>query len=176
MDPSPLPSPPDIEQIAALIQEANAAGDSATAHSAQRLRTCVAVGTKLIEWKKAIPRGEWSSFLEKHFPDLVERSGQRWMRLAEASANGTLNLDNARGLRHAYQLAGLLPDADSGNAKGGSKPKTFVVHIARLVAALQHITLDSLSASDLNEVNQRFRLVRAFLEKLDKRLSAQGEM
>lgn len=157
--PSPSPSPLEIQQLAELIKEANQAGDSATAFSASRLRACVEVGSKLIHWKTAIPRGEWGSFLGQHFPDLVERTSQRWMRLAEAEASGRLNLETARGLRHAYQLAGLLPDADSSNTKSSAKPTTWLVHLARLVAGLQHIVLDQLTPRDRNDLKARLKPV-----------------
>lgn len=164
----PRPTPAEIEALATLIKEATNAGDSATAFSAQRLRSCVDVGSTLNSWKTSIPRGEWGEFIERHFPDLNERTSQRWMRLAVAEQSGTLNLDSARGLRHAYQLAGLLPDAESsGNSKGSSKAHSWVVHIARLVAGLQHISLDLLSPKDRGELRDRLRPLAEFIKRLE---------
>jgi len=159
------PSKSEIEALAQLIQEASAVGNSATAFSAQRLKVCVEVGEKLREWKKAIPRGQWGKFVGDHFPTLPERTSQRWMRLAETKATGRLKLDTARGLRHAYQLAGLLPDAESSKTQG-EKVESHVVHIARLVAALQHIQLDLLTPSERNELKIRLKPVALFIEKL----------
>jgi hypothetical protein len=156
----------EILELAKLIEEATQVGDSATAFSAQRLAVCVQVGERLREWKKVIPRGEWGRWLEAHFPDFEERSGQRWMRLAEAKLGGRLNVETARGLRHAYQLAGLLPDADSSNTKGSSKPTTYTVHVARLVAALQHISLGELTERERNDLRVRLQPVVEFLQKL----------
>lgn len=159
------PSDKDIEQLNALIDQATKVGDSATGFSAQRLKMCVQIGDRLREWKVAIPRGQWGCFLESHFPALPERTSQRWMRLAEANAGGRLQLESARGLRHAYQLAGLLPDAETA-PKGGSKPESYVVHIARLVAALQHIQLDQLTSRDRNDLRQRLKPAVELYQKL----------
>lgn len=160
------PSPSEIAELSTLIEEATQVGDSATAFSAQRLRTCVLVGDTLNQWKGKIPRGEWGRFIEQHFPALPERSCQRWMRLAEASTKGTLNLESARGLRHAYQLAGLLPDSDSSNAKSSPKAVSFVVLIARLVASLQHIVLDHLKPNEKNDLKVRLKPVMDLYQKL----------
>jgi len=159
------PSSVELNELKELISQASKVGDQSTAFAAQRLKVCVSIGEKLNAWKDGIPKGQWRFWLDEHFPELEERSGQRWMRLAEMSKQGTLNLESARGLRHAYQLAGLIPDSDGSATKQSAKGATFTAHIARLVAALQHITLDSLTISERNELRLRLKPVVDLYQK-----------
>ena len=90
------------------------------------------------------------------------------MRLAQAKASGRLNLDSARGLRHAYVLAGILPDTGEGtNAKSTAATVNYLVHIARLVAALQHIDLNALSPHDRSTLRERLQPVITLAAKLE---------
>ena len=164
---STLPTDQEIEEVERLLEEAQATGSTAAAQSAQRLSVCVKIGTRLMEWKKKIPRGEWEDWLAKHFPEqLPDSTRRRWMRLAKLAKEGRLDVESARGLRHAYQLGGLLPDTDSSNAKGSSAPESYVVHIARLVAALQHIDVNALDVRQRNEIRHRLAPVLAFRDRL----------
>lgn len=155
-----------IKELATLIAQATEAGDSATSFSAHRLRICVDVGRRLTQAKMLIPRGQWEQWCSDHLPDLPERSRQRWMRLAEADAKGCLDLESARGLRHAYTLAGLLPDGDGNHGRQAEKPVSYVVHIARLVSNLQRINIDALSPGERNELKTRLAPVTAFMGRL----------
>lgn len=150
----------EIEELAELIKEANNVGSQAAAFSGQRLRACVQIGERLIEWRKRIGHGEWERFADEHWPDLNRYSRWRWQQLAIAKANGRLNLDDARGLRHAYALAGIIPDtAANTNAKASSKQGSYLVHIARLVASLQHIDVPKLSPADRSVLALRLQPV-----------------
>lgn len=164
----PEPTPEEIAAITQLINEATAVGSQAVAFSAQRLSVCVDIGERLLEWKKRLGHGHWEKFTAEHWPELPSSTRQRWLRLAQAKASGRLNLESARGLRHAYVLAGILPDTGEGtNAKGGASTVNYLVHIARLVAALQHIDLRSLNAHDRATLKERLQPVI----QLDRELS-----
>lgn len=165
------PEPPtsaEIAEITKLIEYANNVGSQAVAFSAERLRICVAVGERLLEWKKQLGHGNWEQFRSDHLRGIADSSSQRWMRLAQAKASGRLNLDSARGLRHAYVLAGILPDTGEGtNAKSTAATVNYLVHIARLVAALQHIDLNALSPHDRSTLRERLQPVITLAAKLE---------
>lgn len=167
-EPPEPPTAAEIAEITKLIESANNVGSQAVAFSAERLRVCVAVGERLLEWKKQLGHGNWEQFTSEHWPELLESTRQRWIRLAQAKASGRLNLDSARGLRHAYVLAGILPDTGEGtNAKSTAVTVNYLVHIARLVAALQHIDLSALNAHDRSTLRQRLQPVITLAEKLE---------
>lgn len=156
------PTEKDICKLKELLSEAEVIGSSAAGFSAQRLRSCVKIGSILLEWKAVIKPGQWESWLQEKIPELAERTRQRWMRLADSERKGTLDLESTRGLRHAYVLAGLLPDAPESNAKSSSKPVNYLVHIARLVAALQHIDHARLTEAERLTLRERLQPVLAF--------------
>ena len=112
------------------------------------------VGNKLLELRKTIARGQWEEFIQTKFPKLTLTSAYRWGRLAQAEATGQINLETTRGLRHAYKLAELLPDSDETKSKS-AKAVSYLVHVARLVAALQHIVVQNLSAVDRSTLVER---------------------
>ena len=162
-----LPSEAEVEEIASLLKEAGTTGDSAAEFSGHRLRLCVKIGERLIEWRQRIPRGQWEKFIGERLPALPESTRRDWMRLADAHVKGRLNIDNARGMRHAYQLAGLLPNGDStGISKSGRKGESYLVHISRLVASLQHIDVEQLTARDRHTLRDRLKPVLVFVDRL----------
>lgn len=167
------PTEAEIAEIAGLIEEATQVGDSACAYSAQRLRMCVVVGKRLMELRKSISRGHWESFVEEKFPTLTRISAYRWCRLAQAEASGQINLETTRGLRHAYKLAELLPDSDETKSKS-AKAVSYLVHIARLVAALQHIDVQSLSAVDRSTLVERLAPVAKLHQQLTTNATPAG--
>jgi len=163
------PSPPSPDQIKALqqaIASANQHGSSAASFSAHRLRSCATIGQTLAEWQRAIPRGEWESFATTHFPELTEETRRRWMRLGKLHAEGKIDLDNARSLRHAYQLAGILPDADGVKDKQPQAPESYLVHLSRLMRSLELIELHKLTQAERNGIVQRLAPILQFIQKL----------
>lgn len=151
----------------ALLSAANQVGNQATAFSAQRLRVVCQIGGKLIEWKAHMAKRAWESFLEEHLPDLHERTRRRWMSLAEAERSGRLDLETARGLRHAYQLAGLLPDPEGAAGKGSAGDAAgYQAHLNRLLISLGKIDLATLSDREKHELRDRLKAVAAFILKL----------
>lgn len=162
------PTKPTADDIAALrqmIDEANKIGDNSTAFAAQRLRSCVSIGARLNEWKEQMPHGEWNTWFEEHFPDFNARSRQRWMHLARLDKEGKLDLESARGLRHAYVLANLLPEGGSTNGKPATTPG-YLVHLARLVRSLDLLIIDKLTPTERSTIADRLSPVVTFRCKL----------
>lgn len=161
------PTADQIEELRKLIEAANNVGDQAVAYSGQRLRTCLEIGQRLNAWKKQLGHGRWEEFAEEQWPELSKPTRTRWQQLATARDNGRLDLENARGIRHAYVLAGIIPDtAESSNTKGSSKTCSYLVHIARLVAALQAVDVSRLSAKDRATLAERLQPVLKLHERL----------
>ncbi len=161
------PTIEEIEEISQLIAQATDSGEQAATFSAIRMRQCVMIGDRLKEFKIKVGHGKWESFAEDKWPGLTKNTRTRWMRLAEVNAKGLLDLESARGLRHAYMLAGLLPDPGDGpNLKGAQTKGNYLVHIARLVAALQHVDIESMSAPDKNTLRERLAPVVALHGRL----------
>ncbi len=161
------PTPDELQQLVSLIEEATAVGQSATEFSAKRLRVCVDVGRMLNGWKQRIPKGKWSDWTKQHLPaELKERSRQMWMKLADKEAEGNLDLSSARGLRQAYQMAGLLPESGGTGTKATAAPTSYLTHLARLTAALEAIDVDTLTNEEKATLKQRFEPVSQFVRKL----------
>jgi hypothetical protein len=148
------PSQDELDQLLQLVSEANDVGTSAASMSAERLRKCVEAGLCLLRWKTTIPRGQWETWVDNHIPALTRATRCRWMQLAQLSREGKLDLDSARGLRHAYQLAQLLPEADSTGTKASVK-SSYITHLARLVSSLAILDVDKMSESERNTLKQR---------------------
>lgn len=156
MNDKPEPSAEELNHLLSLVQEANHVGSSAAAMSAERLRKCVQVGALLLKWKQSIPKGQWQSWLDQHLPDdLNDRTRRRWMQLAQLDSEGRLDLESARGLRHAYQLAQLLPEGDSTGTKQSSTKPAYIVHLSRLLTALGLINPDELTIEERHTMKER---------------------
>lgn len=161
------PSAEDVEALNRLISEANKIGDSAAAFSAQRLRSCVQIGSTMLAWRGLMARGEWENWCEEHLPELKERSRQRWMRLATLDKEGKLDLESARGLRHAYRLANLLPDNDSGSAKTNQRTN-YLVHLSRLIRSLDLMDLEALKPRELSDLRERLVPIVKFHQRISQ--------
>jgi hypothetical protein len=163
------PTPDDIRRISDLITAANTVGGKAVEFSAERLKTCVAIGEQFIEWKKLVGHGKWEAFAAEHFPQLPASTRGRWQQLAAAKQSGRLDLSSARGLRHAYILAGIIPDTEPAPKDGGceEEPASYLIHIARTQAALARIALDELAPEQAALLKERLRPIVALFYKLD---------
>jgi hypothetical protein len=87
------------------------------------------------------------------------------MQLAQLSREGKLDLDSARGLRHAYQLAQLLPEADSTGTKASVK-SSYITHLARLVSSLAILDVGKMSESERTTLKQRLAPVVEVFKRL----------
>lgn len=167
MNAKPEIQPEEIEKLIALVNEANHVASSAASMSAERLRKCVQVGSILTKWKEAIPKGQWQTWIDSHLPpDLNERTRQRWMKLSTLDAQGRLDLESARGLRHAYQLAQLLPEGDSTGTKQTTSKPSYLTHLARLIASLHEINVQNLTQSERTDLKQRLAPLVVMAETL----------
>ena len=163
------PTPDEIAEISNLIAAANTVGGKAVEFSAERLKTCVAIGERFLQWKKQVGHGKWEAFANEHFPQLPSSTRTRWQKLAEAKRDGKLDLSIARGLLHAYKLAGIIPDAEpvEKDDDGKEEPVSYLIHIARTVAALGHIDLDALEPAQRELLKERLRPIVTVFYKIN---------
>ena len=161
------PTPDEIRRISELITAANTVGGKAVEFSAERLKTCVAIGEQFLEWKKQVGHGKWEAFASEHFPQLPSSTRARWQQLATAKQSGRLDLSSARGLRHAYILAGIIPDTEPAPKGETEEPVSYLIHIARTQAALARIALDELAPDEAALLKERLRPIAALFDKLD---------
>lgn len=167
MSDQPQPTPEELKQLISLVTEANHVGHSAAAYSAERLRKCVEAGSILLEWKSRIPKGQWSAWLDEHLPeDLNDRTRRRWMSLANLQKEGRLDIESAKGLRHAYQLAQLLPDGDASGTKQSSTKPSYLVHLSRLITSLGLIEKDKLTPLEKSTLIERLEPIQQFVSEL----------
>jgi hypothetical protein len=159
------PSLEQVQKLNELITEANQVGASAAAFSAQRLKVCIKIGRQLQQWKEQIPHGQWQSWIDDHVSNLNERTRQRWMRLAAVEKAGRLDLNSAHGLRHAYQLAGLLPES-TGHSKSRPNDVTYLVHLSRLSTSLIQLDLNSMNRDQARDLISKFTPILDFLDKV----------
>lgn len=160
------PTPDEIRRISELITAANAVGGKAVEFSAERLKTCVAIGEQFLAWKKQVGHGKWKAFALEHFPQLPASTRGRWQQLAAAKQSGRLDLSSARGLRHAYILAGIIPDTEPAPKGKAKKPVSYLIHIARTQAALARLPLDELSPEEAALLKERLRPIVALFDEL----------
>ena len=153
------PTPEEINRISELITSAHAVGGKAVEFSAERLNVCLAIGEQFLRWKYQLAHGKFEEFATEHFPQLSPSTRLRWQQLAAAKLAGRLDVSTARGLRHAYQLAGIIPDNDPiDKDKGGCEgPDSYLIHIARAAAALGRVALDDLERGQRELLKERLR-------------------
>lgn len=167
MTPPSTPSPEDLQQLISLIKEANSAGCTAASMSAERLRKCVDVGLHLIRIKATIPAGTWQRWADETLPNELSKSTrERWIRLAALHQAGKLDISSARGLRHAYELAELLPPPDPFQGSKGIQAASYLVHLSRLVSALNALDIATMGEEDKARLKARLLPLQDVITRL----------
>ena len=80
----------------------------------QAIAEVILCGQALNEAKALVPHGEWGSWLAKHCKGVSEKTCQNYLRLSKAQH--VADLSNAKTLRQAYILAGIIREADEPTA------------------------------------------------------------
>ena len=161
------PTPEELQQLTALVQEASSTGFSASAMSGQRVKLCVDIGRTLNGWKERMPHGQWMRWTSEHLPsDLSKATRERWMALADRCDTGRLDISTARGLRQAYEMAGLLPDRQSAGTKASTTEPSYLTHLTRLLVVLGGIEVDALTDGERITMKARLDPILIFVRKL----------
>ena len=165
--PDYTPTQDDLQALIQLVNEANHVGCTAASMSAERLRKCVDVGLCLIRWKATIPHGKWLQWTESNLPnELSKATRERWMKLASLAQAGKLDLESARGLRHAYQLADLLPHPDPCQGTKEGQTVGYLSHLSRLVSALNTLDLTTITPAERDTLKVRLKPIVEVFTKL----------
>lgn len=163
------PTLEEISRISELITSAHTVGGKAVEFSVERLNVCLVIGEQFLKWKSQLAHGKFEAFAAEHFPQLPASTRGRWQQLASAKLAGRLDVTTARGLRHAYQLAGIIPDNDPiDKDKGGCEgPDSYLIHIARAAAALGRVALDDLERGQRATLRERLLPIVTLYYKLN---------
>jgi len=138
----------DLAELHRLILEAETCIGTTIGSAGARIRLCIRIGQMLRAAKTAAGHGHWSQWIADNAPTVEERTARNWMKLSEcAEKDGALQ--DARSIRHAYILAGIVPETGGdGGARAQHDPTNYLVHLDRLKAALE---LWDISAMDEGE-------------------------
>jgi len=157
-----IPTPDEIRRISDLITAANTVGGKAVEFSRKRLDACVTIGDQFIIWKKQVGHGKWEAFALEHFPQVPASTRCRWQSLADAVRKGQVSLDPqspkfASSLRKGYLMAGITPEPPPAQKSETKEPVSYLIHIARIQAALARLPLDELSPEEAALLKERLR-------------------
>lgn len=159
----------ELKRLLDAISEATAAGIGQAGFAIQRLKACIAAGELLSDYKARIPHGKWELWCEEvttkmEMPDKVSVvTLRRWMRLHSAYKSGKINIAESKGIRQAYQLAGIVPDSD--DSKGNNQTASeslYVVHINRLVACIENLDTSKLEDEEKAQLKRRLAPINQF--------------
>ena len=107
-------------EICDAVKEAIAAEDQAKGAVAHLIRTKIVAGQMLAQKRDSMEHGDWTEWCESVLP-ISYATANRWIGLAKFAQTHGADLDDAKSVRHAYVLAGLLPEAQSGSGGGSSQ-------------------------------------------------------
>ncbi len=120
-------------ELQTAVHEALAAQETAMNHVTLAIRRIVHAGQMLTAKKDELMHGKFYPWLSAN-GIVGDKEGQvsvrtvsRWMKLGEFASKYVGRLDNAQTVRQAYQLAGLLPDAEPATKTVGESALLLVI-------------------------------------------------
>jgi hypothetical protein len=146
-----------IGELKKLIEEANSSGSQTMQFAGQRLRLCVRIGRALAVYRKSIGHGGWMEWVKQNGGGITVETARKWISLARDVDSGRLNLEEARGVRQAYQKAGLLPDPDESASNNPTVERNYLVHIDRFETVLRGIDIKQLTADERQKLAKRLQ-------------------
>lgn len=157
-------------QICEAVKAAIDAESSAKAAVEHVIRTKVIAGQMLEAKRTEAVRGGWVAWCDNVLPISYE-TANRWIGLyLFIRTRGEHALDDAKSVRQAYVLAGLLPEAQGGSGGGGSGSEdaylTDLVRTnTRLSAQLAKRPLSQWPLDQLRSLRERLKpLVELYVE------------
>jgi hypothetical protein len=156
----------DLNELKKLIEEADGHASSAVGFAGVRIKICARIGHTLKEYKKQVGHGHWLQWLQENLQELTDRTARKWMKLAEAVEQGKLDLDNAKSVRQAYILAGILPEPEESPSNHSSDAVSYLVHLDRFETEMRNIDIAQLSLTQRETLRQRLQPVATLYAKL----------
>jgi hypothetical protein len=163
---SPI-SQTEIDALRQMLADAGATGTSAVSFSVKRVKLCAAVGERLTKWKYIVGHGHFKRLLAESIPDFSYRTAVRWMKLNNAISSG-LDISQARGLRQAYILAGILPQGGPGKPQGkpARQAESHVTLIGKLTESLSVVFPHRLSSGERSVLRDLLKPIATFYNRL----------
>ena len=156
-----------MEALRSLIQQADSFASQSASFAGVRIKACVEAGRQLATLRKTLAHGHWLPWLERNLKGLLtDETARKWMRLASQVDKHKLNLESAKSIRHAYQLAGIIPDSEESVKTPGGAPASPLVLIDKLGQQLRMVDLDGLSAEQRKGLKKRLEPVAVFYASL----------
>jgi hypothetical protein len=137
--------PGELDELKALIAAAGQHVETSAVWSVQRLKSCMEVGRRFTDIKKRLKHGAWLRWLESGEISLHRNTAAKWMKLAKMQEQGKIDPSNARSIREAYTLAGIIPGTDGSHAKSYLRQKEYMLHATRLRASLERLDMSALT-------------------------------
>lgn len=161
----------EIQRLIAAIKEATGAGEGVVKSAVLRLRLCIDVGGMLSELKAKMKHGQWQRWCED-IKGQVEtfnvsiRTLRRWMSLHKQNDEGKIDVSSAKGLRHAYQLAGIVPESeDAKSTKPAAQEAPYVIHLLRFAACIPRIDIEAMEVAERTTLRERLEPIhKLYLE------------
>jgi hypothetical protein len=126
--------PKDVAEINDAVAQANDLLTKTMELVPQAIKAMIVAGSKLKKKREQIPQGDWYTWLESNVKNCSRETARRWIRLAEFNETHKGKLNDATSVRQAYQLAGLLPESESGSSSSGGRATdadAYLVHLLR---------------------------------------------
>lgn len=115
----------------------------------QRIRAVVVAGEVLLKVKDGMKHGEWGPWVKLNLEGISHETACRWMKLhAFHLANGDEIFDDAKSVRQAYKLAGIIPEVSSAGTSRASATVDYVLHFHRAELALRKMDPGTMSPED----------------------------
>ena len=162
---------PQTVKICEAVTAAIAAEDQAKAAVHYLIRTKIIAGQLLATRRESAKHGEWVAWCDNVLPISYD-TANRWIGLfLFIKTRGEQALDDAKSVRQAYVLAGLLPESQGGTGSGGSSQSedaylTDLVRTnTRLSAQLAKHPLKDWPTDALRSLRERLKpLVELYVE------------
>jgi hypothetical protein len=122
------------------VQEVLRAEDSAKAAVQDLITLKIRAGQMLIAKREELEHGDWMPWCAEQLPISYE-TANRWIGLFNFARKNPDALDDAKSVRQAYVLAGLLPESQGGNGSGGSSQSPDA-YLTLLVRGATHLSAE----------------------------------
>lgn len=156
----------ELSELQKLISTAYDYGMQCADRGKLRIESCIEAGKKFTEIKKRLGHGKWEGWIESTL-QLSAQSVRKWMKLAAAHAQGTIDLTQAGGIRKAFQLAGIIPDSDGSKATSAEPQELYMLHAIRLCSALNRLDFATLNQVQREALKERLDMVAMLAKRLE---------
>jgi hypothetical protein len=156
--------PINIAEVRSKVFHAEQMLSHTEAAAIVRINAVIEAGKALTLVKESMKHGEWGPWVKDNLEGITQQTATNWMKLhAFHEANGDEIFDEAKSVRQAYKLAGIIPEVSSTGSKRSSATVDYVLHLTRLELALRKMDFTSMAPEDKAVVKGRLEgVVRVY--------------